>query len=481
MKLAVPHFRILVIEDNPEDYHLLVRAVRKINAAFDIVRVDRQQDLEQQIDAGSWNLIVSDNEIPGEDITISSSVQLARKKHNNIPFVIFSGTVDEKHVARYVASGATAYFSKSDLPKFTEMIMPMVDRWVGKAAASEHARQFYKSEERFAMLAKATNAMFFELDPQLNCIFWNSGAEEITGIKAPDAIGQNVYELFPMIYETVIEEKLCRALCHFTTESFEYVHEVRGMRRTFFGTIYPQRNSFAVIIQDITVHKTNQVQRDEARHELETFMYKVSHDVRGPVASLMGLIQLMRIEFPDTSDRSYLNEVDKTSRRLNGIVNTFIDITRTRQENIALKPVDVEALIERVSAKYHDSGFEISCERNTEFLHSDERLLEIIFTRMIENAFIFRNPAVKSHLIIDIEKSHSGTSISFVDNGCGIDPATQQHIFDMFYRGNVNSKGSGLGLYLVKTAVEKLGGFITVSSEIHKGSSFTVYLPGESS
>ena len=109
-------------------------------------------------------------------------------------------------------------------------------------------------------------------------------------------------------------------------------------------------------------------------------------------------------------------------------------------------------------------------------LHVDDKLLKIVFENLIENALTFRQP-MKNFLHIKDYETAEGYHIVFEDNGIGVSPQYQTKIFDMFYRASDLSNGSGLGLYLVKKAIEKMEGAIGVESENGKFSRFTVSLP----
>ncbi len=110
--------------------------------------------------------------------------------------------------------------------------------------------------------------------------------------------------------------------------------------------------------------------------------------------------------------------------------------------------------------------------------YSDRSRLTIVLNNLISNAIRYRNPAEENQFVdVDVTVSKAGANIFIADNGIGIAPEHQEKIFEMFYRVSQRSMGSGLGLYIVKEAVDKLNGSVQVSSDVGKGSKFILYIP----
>jgi signal transduction histidine kinase len=109
---------------------------------------------------------------------------------------------------------------------------------------------------------------------------------------------------------------------------------------------------------------------------------------------------------------------------------------------------------------------------------SDRSRLKVVLNNLIGNAFKYHDPAKENPLIeISASKQNGELKIEIKDNGLGISPEHQPKVFDMFYRASEKSKGSGLGLYIVKETIEKMSGIISVESQLSKGTTFTVQLP----
>ena len=129
---------------------------------------------------------------------------------------------------------------------------------------------------------------------------------------------------------------------------------------------------------------------------------------------------------------------------------------------------------------FSEIEFRIQVKRKKKLI-SDEAMLTTILQNLIDNSIKYRNPEAKKTLIsITTEEGKGGVQIVLQDNGTGMNEEIQKNIFVMFYRGTTLSKGSGLGLYLTKISVEKLGGNISVESKPGEGALFRIYLPNAS-
>jgi PAS domain S-box-containing protein len=236
------------------------------------------------------------------------------------------------------------------------------------------------------------------------------------------------------------------------------------------------------VVQDISERKKAESELMYKNQELDTFCYKVSHDLKGPVASLKGLCSTARMEVKDPVASEYFGQIGLTLSRLNEIICNLIELTKIKEGQIDLTLIDPEILIRNSLAIllktdcFQKIDFTIdSCAANE--LFSDSRYLNTIFLNLLENALKYSKKQEDSFIRVTISDHKKGVLVTFEDNGIGIERAFQSKVFDMFFRATDFSKGSGLGLYLVKNAIEKLNGTIDLKSEAGKGTTFFVYLP----
>ncbi|MDN5201725.1 two-component regulator propeller domain-containing protein [Fulvivirgaceae bacterium BMA10] len=215
--------------------------------------------------------------------------------------------------------------------------------------------------------------------------------------------------------------------------------------------------------------------------ELDTFLYRASHDLKGPITRLLGLTQLAKIDISKSKEIDYIGIIEMASIEMNKTLNKLMNIHSINANPILFCVIDVNELLEEVKKPYVDIikkeklDIQILLDEKAKII-SDSSLLKIIFENLFENAITFRNE-VNPKIIISLATDEHTFVMKMEDNGLGIESEFQNKIFEMFFRGSEVSKGNGLGLYLVKKAIDKLQGKIIVESEEGKYSSFSISIP----
>jgi PAS domain S-box-containing protein len=216
--------------------------------------------------------------------------------------------------------------------------------------------------------------------------------------------------------------------------------------------------------------------------ELNNFVYKVSHDLRAPLASIAGLVNVITLLPMDEQPKSYIELIENRIQKLDRFINDILSHSRNlnteiKYDRIELKNIITEAVAElNYMEEARDVKVHLQIEEG-EFISDILRIREII-RNLLSNGFKYHNPYQKLKFIkiqahIDINQIH----IIYEDNGLGIDPIALPKIFDMFYKGSDRSNSSGLGLYIAKQAIDKLRGSILVQSEKGKGTQFDITIP----
>ena len=236
---------------------------------------------------------------------------------------------------------------------------------------------------------------------------------------------------------------------------------------------------------ETTVRKrTSELQR--TNQELDTFLYQSSHALRRPIVHVKGLVQLARIE-PDQSEILGLyDKLDDTATRMDLMLKKLVMASEIYVTEPEVEQIDFEKLIKEVwdgltdSLKVQSVSLDYSMPQDVVF-QADRKLLKIMFLNLLENA-IFYNEATKRRkalVTIGIISNPKSIDIKVNDNGIGISEESIASIFDLFSVGTDKTRGYGLGLYIVKKAVEKLQGVITVSSKRNEFTTFHITLPKE--
>ncbi len=221
----------------------------------------------------------------------------------------------------------------------------------------------------------------------------------------------------------------------------------------------------------------------KANIELNMLVYKTSHDLRAPIASLMGLTDLIRMESQSDEILQYSNMLDNQLKRLDNAVLDIINARMVSRYEITTEKVKIAPLIDDVleSMRFMDHFDEIERQLRVsekgQFFTS-ENDLKIVLNNLISNAIKYVDTSKEqSFLHIQVDVNNKRAQLEITDNGIGIPENQLKNIFDIFFRATTNNKGTGLGLYIVKQAIEKMKGSIQVESTSAAGTRFKIELP----
>ncbi|MDJ1505816.1 PAS domain-containing sensor histidine kinase [Xanthocytophaga agilis] len=232
-----------------------------------------------------------------------------------------------------------------------------------------------------------------------------------------------------------------------------------------------------------SLEKVNE-QLSRTNEELDQYVYKVSHDIRSPIASIMGLLGLINKEILPAQELQYLHLMENRINRLDDFIKSVLSHSRSLNTAVSMSPINFDKIIDQCleELQYYPEVDQLHIKKElpqTGIFWGDELRLSIIFKNLISNAIKYRNKQVRSMLIISVSVSAQQAFIVLQDNGQGIPDQYQQQVFTMFFRATEKADGSGLGLYIVKQAVERMGGTITLQSQFGKGTAFTIQLPNQ--
>lgn len=219
----------------------------------------------------------------------------------------------------------------------------------------------------------------------------------------------------------------------------------------------------------------------KTNEELDLFTHSVSHDLRSPITALKGIIALAESEKSETQRNEYFSLMTQILSRQDDFILKIIQFSKNKRVDIHNREIYLPTFFEPIvqDLKYSvDTTTEISYDIMPTTILIDAFRLDIICRNLLSNAIKYADPNKASsfiHIYTKVEENI--LHITFEDNGIGIPEEHQAKIFEMFYVTSHQNKGSGIGLYLVKEMVSKLGGEISVTSVENEGAIFTVKLP----
>lgn len=235
---------------------------------------------------------------------------------------------------------------------------------------------------------------------------------------------------------------------------------------------------------EVTLRSQNE-ELVKINRELDSFVYSVSHNLRAPLMSVLGLLRLVELENEDDQLglSHYFKMMQHSIHKLDETLKEILDYSRNARSELKLDLIDINKVFEESFEKMmYIEGSEqikkrIEIDQKSE-LYLDHYRLSVVINNLISNAIKYKD-SLKDVNTIDIacRVNAEQLEIIFRDNGIGIRHELLPKIFDMFYRATERSEGAGLGLYIVKESVEKMGGVISAESKIGEGTTFHISVP----
>ena len=222
---------------------------------------------------------------------------------------------------------------------------------------------------------------------------------------------------------------------------------------------------------------------EKTNKELDRFLYSTSHDLQSPLSSIKGLINVARYDTTDHRTHAYFDKMTDRVNSLENFIKDIIDYSKNDRTHVAIELTDMNVLLNEVTEnlKYVNGAEAIKIKKDVQLekpVEIDKSRINVVLSNLLANAIKYHDSSKTNQWIsIEVSNSNQSLKIRVSDNGSGISEEHQNRIFDMFYRGTLKSTGSGLGLYIVKEAVEKMKGAISVYSKLGEGSSFLVEVP----
>jgi PAS domain S-box-containing protein len=229
--------------------------------------------------------------------------------------------------------------------------------------------------------------------------------------------------------------------------------------------------------------KKQNVELQKINSELDRFVYSASHDLRAPLRSLLGLIQLVKMDAAKDRIEDYIKRMEKSIHNLDNFIQDIIQYSRNSRVEVEKEPFLLKELVMELldDIKYQgnpDSIIEIINNINDNILiNTDRYRLGVILNNILSNAIRYSDSNKEyPKIIIDAKQIKSKIFISIEDNGIGIATQHLTNIFKMFYRAHDKKVGTGLGLYIVKETLERINGKINVESQVGVGTKFLIEL-----
>jgi PAS domain S-box-containing protein len=349
-----------------------------------------------------------------------------------------------------------------------------------------------ESEEQYRLIAENATDMITRHDIYGVYNYISNSSYTLLGYSPEDMIGKSAYDFLHSEDAEIIRAGLMDFVSKglgVYTASYRYKKKdgkyvwIESTNKLTLKEGSDEIEGVISISRDISERKAFELRLEEKIKELDTFIYRSSHDLKGPLSSLQGLLNVAKSEIKDVNSLQYFNLIERSVLHLDTILMDLLNITKITQGSLTIVDINLKETITNIINSFENLPEHQNITWTLDFddcplLQLDKSLINNIFQNLIINAIKYRDKD-KITSIIKIKTTCLADQliVEIEDNGEGIPESLQRNVFDMFFRGNSKSTGTGLGLYIVKNAIEKIGGRIILESEEKKGSIFTIYLP----
>ena len=220
---------------------------------------------------------------------------------------------------------------------------------------------------------------------------------------------------------------------------------------------------------------------EKTNDELNRFVYSTSHDLRSPLASVMGILNLAKMENSVQDPNGYLGMIETCVNKMDTFIQKIIEYYKSIRVEQEYANIDFNVLLEESIQLFKmqrpDIAYNIHVEQNGNFMNDSFRM-SVIIDNLISNAVKYQKPSEPNPKVeVTVKSDDKRATIKIEDNGVGILDNHLNNIFKMFFRSNNTVNGLGIGLYIVKEALTRIGGEISVHSRHGEGTAFFLEIP----
>ncbi|MDB5256478.1 MAG: atoS [Chitinophagaceae bacterium] len=364
----------------------------------------------------------------------------------------------------------------------------------------ENEKNLEEKEKKFRALIENSNDAIALTDAKGKITYASPSTSRIIGYEPEELLGRTTNELVHpddvgnLITQFSEVTLLQGAIAYI---QFRILHKDGSWRWVdgYSANLLHEPNIQSVITnyRDITSRKNSELKIEEQykelqliNSELDRFVYSASHDLKAPLASILGMVLVSKLEPDMEAKLSYMDMIDASVRKLLDVIKDLTDFSRNARLEVQHEKIDFKEIIQESILSYShiknfsEINFDIKADDSIVF-YSDALRLKTLFNNLISNSILYHSiDQANPYILLEVKNCFTHVEIKVKDNGRGIDEKFHSKIFDMFYRASEDSMGTGLGLYIVKGIIEKLNGAIRLVSFPGYGSEFVIELSNAS-
>ncbi len=431
-----------------------------------------------------------------EDSNVLAEVLSRKPEDDQTEATVYKICLRDKTIKHILSFNENVYNDQGEPIQLQGTAMDITSSVLAEEALRESQEKFAKAFE--------TNLMgMIMLDDLRRVIEANETVCTITGVAREELLGKTILESGVVTIDQFDDDKREKLWKKLSEEggiiNQEFTVTLKGgEKKSLLVSIEPlyfnQQENYLINLIDNSKRKeaeealkSQYKELKKTNSELDSFVYSASHELRAPLASVLGLIHLILMEEQEPQLALHLNMMEKSIERLDDFIKDIIEYSRNKHVDVKLETINFTNLLESSleSLWYLENTNKINIEINindkVRFV-SDSKRISIVLNNFISNAIKYHDIEKKAPSIwLDVTTTKKEAIITIKDNGLGIEEKEIDKIFNMFYRVSSKIMGSGIGLFIVKEVLAKLNGVLSVESKLGEGSMFTIKIPNESS
>lgn len=468
--------RVLVVDDNGDMRGYIRRLLSR--AGYEVeTAADGQEAMELAI-ASRPDLVLSDVMMPGLDgFGLLKSLR-ANPASQGIPVILVSARAGEEARSEGLDAGADDYLTK---PFSARELLARVSAHVKLARVRRQA------EDQAKLILESITDGFFALDRDWKFTYVNSEGERLIGFRRKEMMGKTLWEAYPQAVGTMFYDQYTRAMQERVPVEFESFYP--PLNSWFRVKAYPSESGgLSVFYENIDERKRAEEELRRANQDLEQFAYSASHDLQEPLRNVAIFSQLLKKKYSNQLDEigeEYLTHVVNGAKRMGSLLSDLLAYTRVGSSGEeAVVPTHSEAVLQQVlidlGQMLTESGAKVTHDR-LPVVSVRPSHLQQLFLNLIGNAIKYRKDSEAPRVHVSALRQDACWRFAIADNGIGIGPEYRERIFGLFKRLHNSSDkytGTGIGLAICQKIVDQYGGRIWVDSELGRGSTFSLTLPG---
>jgi PAS domain S-box-containing protein len=478
---------ILLVEDEPADARIIQAILAGNSAQYPVVHVERLSDALTCLSQQDFALLLLDLSLP--DSSGFDTIGPIQTQAPQVPIIVLTGLDDEEVAVKAVQEGAQDYLVKGQIvaSAFMRAIHYAIERHRLRhelRASEGRCRDLFENASD-AIVSFTTEGIVTEV---------NRGLETLLGWSRQELVGQHFRRILTPAGAAQMEERMSQLLKGEQPPTFSPIIEIEAQRKD--GGVVPleirddvlanaqcKPIGIMVMARDITARKELERRRTE-------FLALLSHDIKNPLSVLIGYADYLQQEAKQhgiVKSVEVLPWIKSSGLTILSLVNNYLDLSRIEDQSSTPKcePVGLNDLLLRIGQQYEGEaqhrkiGFELSLQPKLPWVESDPVAIDRILANLVHNALKFTPPNGK--VTVSSSFRESEVVVTVADTGPGIASEEIPLLFEKYRRvtGSRRKDGLGLGLFIVKTLIERHGGRIEVDSVVGSGTQFHVILPAK--